>query len=103
MEHKENKMKSHTAGSLHFLTVNLGQTLALLLALAVSISIPAHAQSGAWQVDAEHSIARLSLGRGSQSAEIGVAPVSGSVVINPSDPADAAVDLNIAFDKRLGP
>ncbi|MFZ0796222.1 MAG: hypothetical protein WCA13_09545 [Terriglobales bacterium] len=69
----------------------------------MSFSIPAHAQSGTWQVDAEHSIARLSLGRGSQSADVGVARVSGSVVFDSNDPADPAFDLNIASDKNLGP
>jgi polyisoprenoid-binding protein YceI len=96
-------MKSHTLRNLRFATVNLSLTLALLLALAVFVSIPAYAQSGIWQVDAGHSIARLSLGRGPQSVEVGVASVSGSVVFNSSDPADPVVDLNITPDKQLGP
>lgn len=96
-------MKSQARRTLHLVTVNFSLTLALLLALAVSFSMPAHAQSGSWQVDAEHSIARLSLGRAPQSAEVGLATVSGSVVFDSNDPADPAFDLNIASDKKLGP
>jgi len=75
---------------------NLSLAFLLLLAFAVCFaSIPARAQDGTWQVDAGHSIARLSLGAGSQSVDVGVAPVSGTVVFDPSDPADPAVHLNI--------
>ena len=75
---------------------NLSLAFLLLLAFAVCFaSIPARAQDGTWQVDAGHSIARLSLGAGSQSVDVGVAPVSGTVVFDSSDPADPAVHLNI--------
>lgn len=99
-------MKLHTLRTFQPVTVNLSLTLALLLALAVFFSIPAHAQSGIWQVDAEHSIARLSLGRAPQSAEVGLAAVSGSVVFDSNDsadPSDPISDVNIASDKTLGP
>jgi len=97
-------MRSHAPHILHFVTGNVSLTFLLLLALAVCfVSIPARAQGGIWQVDPEHSIARLSLGSGSQSAEVGVAHVSGSLVFDPSDPADSAVDLNVKLYNRVGP
>jgi len=68
--------------------------LLLTLALAV-VSLPARAQSGIWQVDAQHSIARLSLGSGSRSVEVGVARVSGSVAFDASNLADPLVNVNI--------
>ncbi len=95
-------MKSHMLSIIHFATNEVG-VIFLLLALAVGIaSIPAHAQNGIWQVDAEHSIARLSLGSSPKSAEVGVARVSGNVVFDASDPADPIVNLNIKPDKSLG-
>lgn len=60
----------------------------LLLALAVGV---AHAQSGIWKVDAEHSTARLSLG----SVETGVARVSGNVAFAANDSSDPVVNLSI--------
>jgi hypothetical protein len=60
----------------------------LLLALAVGM---AHAQSGIWKVDAEHSTARLSLG----SVETGVARVSGNVAFDVNNPVDPVVNLSI--------
>lgn len=95
-------MKSHALRILHFVTGDVG-TIFLLLALAVGIaSIPAHAQDGLWQVDTEHSIARLSLGSGARAAEVGVARVSGNVAFDANDPADPVVNLNIKPDKGLG-
>ncbi len=94
-------VRSHASGNLYLLTGNT--TLALLLALGISFAIPAHAQSRVWQVDAKHSVARLSVGSGAQSAEVGVAHVSGNVVFDASDPADPVIDLNIKPDNRLGP
>ncbi len=94
----------HVPQILHFVTGDASLTCLLLLALAVCfVSIPARAQGGIWQVDAEHSIARLSLGSGSQSTEVGVAHVSGNLVFDSSDPADPVVDLNIKPDTRVGP
>lgn len=85
-------MKSHMiqfAGKLSLMV--------LVLALAVGIaSMPAQAQSGIWKVDAEHSIARLSLG----SVETGVARVSGSVAFAADDPSDRVVNLNIGPDNH---
>jgi len=95
-------MKSHMQRIVHFATNEVGLVF-LLLALAVGIaSIPAHAQNGIWQVDAEHSIARLSLGSSPKSAEVGVARVSGNVAFDSSDPADPIVNLNIKPDNSLG-
>ena len=95
-------MKSHMLRIVHFATNKVGLTF-LLLALAVGIaSIPAYAQNGIWQVDAEHSIARLSLGSSPKSAEFGVARVTGNVAFDSSDPADPIVNLNIKPDKSLG-
>jgi len=95
-------MKSHMLRIIHFATNKVGLTF-LLLALAIGVaSIPAHAQDGIWQVDAEHSIARLSLGSSPESAEVGVARVSGNVVFDSSDPADPIVNLNIKPDNSLG-
>ncbi len=95
-------MKSHMLRIVHFATNEVG-LIFLLLALAIGIaSIPAHAQNGIWQVDAEHSIARLSLGSSPASAEVGVARVSGNVVFDSSDPADPIVNLNIKPDNSLG-
>jgi len=95
-------MKSHMLPIVHFATNEVG-LIFLLLALAIGIaSIPAHAQNGIWQVDAEHSIARLSLGSNPESAEVGVARVSGKVAFDSSDPADPIVNLNIKPDNSLG-
>lgn len=95
-------MKSHMLRIAHFATNEVGMIF-LLLALAIGVaSIPAHAQNGIWQVDAEHSIARLSLGSSPKSAEVGVARVSGNVAFDSSDPADPIVNLNIKPDKSLG-
>jgi len=95
-------MKSHMQRIVHFATNEVGLVF-LLLALAIGIaSIPAHAQNGIWQVDAEHSIARLSLGSNPESAEVGVARVSGNVAFDSSDPADPIVNLNIKPDNSLG-
>jgi len=88
-------MRRHALRNLNF-GGNLSLAFLLLLAFAVCFaSIPARAQDGTWQVDAGHSIARLSLGAGLQSVNVGVAPVSGTVVFDSSDPADPAVHLNI--------
>jgi hypothetical protein len=97
-------MRPHAFHDLHFVTGKPRLAFLFLLAFAVCFaSIPARAQGGIWQVDAKHSIARVSLGSGSQSVEIGVTPVSGTVVFDSSDPADPAVDLDIKWDKRLSP
>jgi hypothetical protein len=88
-------MRQHALRKFNF-GGNLSLAFLLLLAFAVGFaSIPARAQDGAWQVDAGQSIARLSLGAGSQSVDVGVAPVSGTVVFDSSDPADPAVHFNI--------
>jgi len=90
-------MRSHTVRFLHFVTSGAGLLL-LTLALAAA-SIPAYAQTGIWQIDAQHSIARLSLGSGPRAVEVGVARVSGSVAFDASNPADPLVNLNIEAGK----
>jgi len=95
-------MKSHMARISQFATSQVGVVFMLLvLAMGVS-SLPAHAQSGIWKVDADHSIARLSLGSNPQGAEIGVASVGGTVAFDENDPADPIVSLNIKPDSVLG-
>jgi polyisoprenoid-binding protein YceI len=95
-------MKSHLLHIIHIAAGKVRLT-SLLLALAFCIaSIPAHAQGGVWQVDAEHSIARLSLGSAPRAAEVGIARVSGNVAFDANDPADPVVNLNILPDKNSG-
>jgi polyisoprenoid-binding protein YceI len=93
-------MRSHALRILHFVTSDVGQIfLALTLAVGVA-SMPAHAQGGIWQVNAEHSIVRLSWGSGSRSAEAGVVRVSGKVVF---DSADPLINFDITPYGRPGP
>jgi len=87
-------MKTHPLRNLHFVTGKVSLALALLLVLTVSFSIPAHAQE-TWRVDSQLSIARLSLGSGSNALEIGLARVSGDVVFDSNDPTDPSVNLEI--------
>ena len=58
----------------------------MLLGLTLT-SVLAQAQAGAWQVDDQHSVARLSVGSGPNASEVGVARVSGDVFISPRDPS----------------
>ena len=103
LKHKEfrmykaqNKFASHTSRILNLVTGGGILALALLLAFTFCFaSIPAVAQDRNWQVDPQYSFARVSLGTGSQSQEIDVAPVSGKVVVDSSNPADPVVDLNV--------
>ena len=88
-------MKTQKMRFLEFVTGRAG-VVSLLLTLALAAaSIPARAQSGVWQIDAQHSIARLSLGSSPRSAEVGVARVSGNVAFDASNSADPLVNLNI--------
>ena len=65
-------MRRHALRNFNF-GGNLSLAFLFLLAFAVSFaSLPARAQDGMWQVEAGHSLARLSLGAGSQSVDIGV-------------------------------
>lgn len=87
-------MRLHVQNILHLITSEVG-LIFLLLAFAVSLaSVKAHAQD-TWQVDAQHSIARLSLGSGPTATEVGIARVSGSVAFATGHAADPVVDLNI--------
>jgi len=92
-------MRSRTVRMLRFVTGEVGLVLLLLTLAVVVTSMPAHAQEGIWQVDKEHSVARLSLGTAPKSAEVGVARVSGKVVFPVSDATDPIVDLDIIPDK----
>lgn len=92
-------VRSHALHNLQFVTRNVSLAFLLLLAFAVGFaSSPARAQSGNWQVDARHSVARLSVGSESNALEIGVARVGGNVVFDSSDPADPVVTLNVKPD-----
>jgi hypothetical protein len=94
-------MRSRMLRIVHSAANEVGLTF-LVLALAIGIaSIRARAQDSIWQVDANHSIARLSLGSGTESAEVGVARVSGNVVFDSSDPADPVISLSIEPDESL--
>ncbi len=94
-------MKTYALRNLHFVTGNVGQALALLLVLAVSFSIPAHAQE-TWQLDSQLSIARLSLGSGSNALEVGLARVSGDVIFDSNDLTDPSVNLKITPGNETG-
>lgn len=88
-------MRSHVQRIIQFASSGVSLFF-LLLILAVCIaSTTAHAQDDTWQADAQHSIARLSLGAGSKSVEVGVSRVSGTVAFSASDPADPVVDLKL--------
>jgi len=87
-------MKTHALHNLHLVTGKVSMALAWLLVLAVSSSSPAHAQE-TWRLDPQLSIARLSLGSGSNALEIGLARVSGVVVFDSNDPTDPSVNLEI--------
>lgn len=88
-------MRSHELRGYHGVVSRVGRIF-LLLALALAVvSLPAQAQSGIWQVDAQHSVARLSLGSGPRSVEVGIARVSGRVAFDASNPADPLVNLNV--------
>jgi hypothetical protein len=94
-------MKTHALSKLHFITSNVGLALAWLLVLAVSFSGPAHAQE-TWRLDPQLSIARLSLGSGSNALETGLARVSGDVVLDSNDPTDPSVNLKITLGNEDG-
>jgi hypothetical protein len=94
-------MKTQALSKLHFITHNAGLALAWLLVLTVSFSIPAHAQE-TWRLDPQLSIARLSVGSGSNALEIGLARVSGVVVVDSNDLSDPSVNLKITPDNEEG-
>lgn len=87
-------MKTHALRNLHFVTGKVSLALALLIVLTVPFSIPADAQE-TWRLDSQLSIARLSLGSGSNALEVGLARVSGVVVFDSNDPTDPSVNLEI--------
>jgi hypothetical protein len=94
-------MKTHALSKLHFITGNVGLALAWLLVLAVSFSGPAHAQE-TWRLDPQLSIARLSLGSGSNALETGLARVSGDVAFDSNDLTDPSVNLKITPGNEAG-
>jgi hypothetical protein len=87
-------MKSRSSSILHLVTGGLRPVFVGLAFAVVFTSLSVHAQ-GTWQVDPQHSVARLSLGSESNALEIGVARVSGDVVFDSTDPGDPSVNLNI--------
>lgn len=89
-------MKSRLSSIVHLITG--GRPILVGLASAVVFaSVSVHAQE-TWQVDPQNSIARLSLGSGSNAFEVGLARVSGNVVFDSNDPADPSVNLKISPD-----
>ena len=92
-------MRSHLQHIINLATGEVG-LIFLLLALALGITaIPVHAQNDAWKVDGEHSIARLSLGSGMKSVQVGVARVSGNVVLDANNASDPLVNVTIMPEK----
>jgi len=86
-------MNSHAVSKLRAIMNSPG--LILMMALgAIITSIAAPAQN-TFQVDAQHSVARLSLGSGQNALETGLARVSGIVVFDSDDPAGPTVSLTI--------
>ncbi len=78
--------------------------LSLFFTIAILLTpVAAGAQSEAWHVDQEHSIARLSLGAGAPSVEAGVAHVEGSADFDPADPSAARFHLVIQPDDLQAP
>lgn len=71
--------------------------LVLLFALLICLgSLPASAQQKwAWRVDQEHSVARLSLGAGAESLEVGLARVGGTAILDPANPGSARFELTL--------
>jgi len=94
-------MKTHPLRNLHLVTAKVSLALAWLLALAVSFSTPAHALE-TWRLDPQLSIARLSLGSGSNALGTGVARVSGDVVFDSNDLTDPSVNLEITSGNEVG-
>lgn len=88
-------MKSRLSSVVHVVTGGLHPIFTWLVFGVVVASISVHAQE-TWQVDPQHSVARLSLGSGSNALEIGLARVSGDVVSDSTDPADPSVSLKIS-------
>ena len=88
-------MRSHLQHMVNLATGEIG-LIFLLLTLAVGVAaIPAHAQDGAWKIDGEHSVARLSLGTSPKSVEVGLARVSGNLTVDANNPADPVLNLDI--------
>ena len=94
-------MKTQALSKRYFVTRNVGLALAWLLVLTVSFSSPAHAQE-TWRLDPQLSIARLSVGSGSNALEIGLARVSGDVSFDSNDPGDPSVNLKITPGNEAG-
>jgi len=94
-------MKTQALSKRYFITRNVGLALAWLLVLIVSFFSPAHAQE-IWRLDPQLSIARLSVGSGSNALEIGVARVSGEVVFDSNDLTDPSVNLKITPGNEVG-
>jgi polyisoprenoid-binding protein YceI len=83
--------------------INLSLVLSFLFILAVALSPIAASAQSTWQIDQEHSIARLALGAGAQALEVGIAHVEGIAVFNPANPSGARFDLAIQPDHVQAP
>ena len=87
--------------TIHLVEHALRPILTLLAVAVVTASIPGHARD-TWQVDSQLSIARLSLGSGSNALEIGLARVSGDAIFDSNDPTDPSVNLKITPGNATG-
>jgi polyisoprenoid-binding protein YceI len=99
-------MKLHIGPMIRFAKRAAGSTLMMLAATLVMslLPVPALAANSVWQLDAAHSAARLFLGSDTnpESFNVGVARVSGKMVVDPYDPASSAVDL-VIYPSGEGP
>jgi polyisoprenoid-binding protein YceI len=73
----------------------------LLLAMIISLvpMVGSAQQNSPWRIDQQHSVARLSLGTGANSLEVGIARVGGSALFDPANPGDARLAFTILDDQ----
>jgi polyisoprenoid-binding protein YceI len=98
--HKENQMKLQIARMMGIARREAGRIVLVTLAAVLAASctpLPALAADTGWQLDAGHSTARLFLGSNTdpESLNVGVARVSGRMLLDPYDPARSTFDLVI--------
>jgi len=91
-------MKSQIARIIGIARREAGRIVMVTLAaalVAIFAPLPALAADTGWQLDAGHSTARLFLGSDTdpESVNVGVARVSGTMLLDPYDPARSAFDL----------
>src|SRR5712691_6035490 len=81
---RRNKMLKHTA------------QYVLAAVLATAFSLPSSAQHNTWQIDSDHSYARLSAGVSADSNfTLGAARVSGTLSLDRKDPVKSILVLDI--------